>query len=130
LDVEPKGFPCGEEKNLEILNPVTIDSYKSNSVELSVDSSKRQLLFMSESFYPGWKVYVNGEEKEILRANYLFRAIVVEPGKHSVRFEYDPFSFKLGLAITILTILLCGIYFIRRSLRRVAPVEKFSLANK
>jgi len=116
LGKNPKGFDC-EAKNITKLivrGTVEITSYKSNTVDLTVNSKNRQLLFLSDSYYPGWKAYVDGEETEILRANYLFRAIVVTPGEHKVRFEYDPLSFKLGLAISMATILLCGIYFFRR----------------
>ncbi|MBT3184008.1 MAG: YfhO family protein [Nitrospina sp.] len=109
LDAEPKGFPCDEKKAPEKLEPVRVDSYESNTVELSVNSRERSLLFLSDSYYPGWKAYVDGEEVEILRANYVFRAVVIEQGEHRVRFEYDPLSFKLGLAITLLTILICGV---------------------
>jgi hypothetical protein len=119
LDSEPKNFPCNnEEKVLKKQEPVRVDSYKSNTVDLTVNTQSRQFLFLSDSYYPGWKVYVDGVEKEILRANYLFRALIVEPGKHRVRFEYDPLSFKLGLAISVTTLLLCGAYFIRERNRR------------
>ena len=113
LDAEPDGFACDGEKTHEKQEPVRIDSYKSNTVDLMVNSQDRQFLFMSDSYYPGWKAYVDSEEVEILRANYLFRAIIIEPGEHQVRFEYDPLSFKLGLAITFLTILVCGVYFFK-----------------
>jgi hypothetical protein len=113
LDAEPKDFPCDGKEVSGKTGPVIINSYKSNTIELSVHSKQRQFLFMSDSYYPGWKVYINDKPAEILRANYLFRAVVVEPGKSRVRFEYDPLSFKLGLAISLLTILLCGIYFFK-----------------
>lgn len=113
LDAEPKLVPCNGEIAHEKKEPVKIDSYKSNTVDLTVHSESRQFLFLSDSYYPGWKAYVDGEETEILRANYLFRAILVEPGEHQVRFEYDPLSFKLGMAITFLTFLVCGAYFLK-----------------
>ena len=94
-----------------------MDSYESYTVELSVNSREERLLFLSDSYFPGWKAYVNGKKTPIHRANYLFRAIVIEPGKHKVRFEYDPFSFKLGLVITLLSILICGITFFKYRIR-------------
>jgi hypothetical protein len=119
LDAEPKKFPCKKQVgDVEEKGTVKVDSYKSNTIDLTVNSQSRQFLFLSDSYYPGWKVYVDGEEKEILRANYLFRALIVEPGKHRVHFEYDPLSFKLGLAISVTTILLCGAYFLRERNRR------------
>ncbi|MBC8283607.1 MAG: YfhO family protein [Nitrospinae bacterium] len=118
LEMLPTGFPCDKERVHEKPEPVKIDSYKSNTVDLTVNSKSRQFLFLSDSFYPGWKAYVDGEETEILRANYMFRAIVIEPGEHKVRFDYDPLSFKLGMAISITTILLCGVYYLVTSRRR------------
>ena len=115
LDGEPKNLPCNEKRVSQKEEPVKVDSYKSNTVDLTVNSKSRQFLFLSDSYYPGWKAYVDDEKTEVLRANFLFRAIVIEPGKHHVRFEYDPLSFKLGLLITALTILLCCFYFFRRN---------------
>jgi len=128
LDKNPKTFNCARNKSPRAGKDsyVNLTSYQSNSVDLEVKSANRQFLFLSDSYYPGWKAYVDGEETEILRANYLFRAIVVEPGRHKVRFEYDPLSFKLGLAISVTTVLLCGIYYLVARNRRVS---KKSAAN-
>ncbi len=118
LDAEPKTFPCTGEEVGEKQGSVRIESYESNAIDLKVDSQSRQFLFLSDSYYPGWKAYVDDEEVEVLRANYLFRAVVIEPGGHQVRFEYDPLSFKLGLAITFLTILICGAYFFKSRINK------------
>jgi uncharacterized membrane protein YfhO len=61
---------------------------------------------MSETFYPGWKAYVDGKDEEILRANYVFRAIPVGPGSHRIEVVFEPLSFKIGLAVSLLTIFL------------------------
>ncbi len=116
LEEQPEDFDCEKKIYLDLKKHDSVEttSYKSNTVDLAVNSSIRQFLFLSDSYYPGWKAYVDGEEREIHRANYLFRAVIIEPGEHRVRFEYDPFSFKLGLAISVTTILICMGYFLRR----------------
>jgi len=58
--------------------------------------------FVSDTYYPGWKAYVDGKETKIYRANYLFRAVPLTKGKHLVKFVYDPWTFKLGLIISTL----------------------------
>ncbi|MDP2649863.1 MAG: YfhO family protein [bacterium] len=78
-----------------------IVNYLANDIEISVDSKANGLLFLAESYNKGWKASVDGKNVPILRANYTFRAIGVEAGKHSVRFWYDPWSFKLGVYLAI-----------------------------
>lgn len=121
LDKAPQGIDCNTRNFVGNPGSVEIESYKSNTVDILVDSKIRQFLFLSDSFYPGWKAYVDEEETKILRANYLFRAVVIEPGKHRVRFEYDPLSFKLGSAITIATIFICGIFYFRKKFLKESP---------
>lgn len=122
LDKSPETFDCNEQSEIDIQGSVKFEAYNSNSVDLKIDSNARQFLFISDSFYPGWKAYVDGEGKEILRANYLFRAVLIEPGKHTIHFEYDPFSFKLGLTITLLTILVCLIYVFKACVVRPSEI--------
>ncbi|MGE5620121.1 MAG: YfhO family protein [Sphingomonadaceae bacterium] len=71
-----------------------------NEVVVKASLEQPGFLVLSDSYYPGWKVYVDGREDRLLRANYLLRAVHLEPGDHEVRFVYDPLSFKLGLMLS------------------------------
>ncbi|MBU0569676.1 YfhO family protein [Candidatus Micrarchaeota archaeon] len=75
-----------------------------NEVETRVNSSSDAFLFLSESYYPGWKAFVDDEQVEIQRVNYLFQAITVPAGKHRIRFIYDPLSFRIGSRVTLVTL--------------------------
>jgi hypothetical protein len=77
--------------------------YSPNTVTVKVALDRDGYLILGDTYYPGWRSYVDGEEKEILRANYAFRAVLVESGQHTVLFEYDPLSFKMGLIISLVT---------------------------
>ncbi|NQU16847.1 MAG: YfhO family protein [Candidatus Saganbacteria bacterium] len=97
---------------LNKIDEVEIEKYDSDEIILRVTSHKNQLLFLSDSFYPGWKAYINGKETEIHKANYRFRAIVVIPGKQQVVFRYEPFWFKLGAIISFSFCLLTLIFVV------------------
>ena len=62
------------------------------------------VLVLTDAFYPGWKVFVDGKEHTIRRANYLFRGVELPSGAHQVEFVYDPLSFKIGLIVSLLTV--------------------------
>ena len=72
---------------------------------------------MSESYYPGWKAYIDGQKAHIYRANYALRALFLKPGEHKVEFVYDPWTFKVGLIITAITICIVGFFLIRLKAR-------------
>ncbi len=106
---------------------VIITDYKPNRIELSVSLKKPKMLFMSETYYPGWKVYIDGNEGTIYRANYAFRAVPLEPGEHKVVFLYRPLSVILGGVITlsgIVAIVLIGTLFSNSDDRLPRPGQK------
>ncbi len=78
-----------------------IISYEPSKVVIKTDAESSKLLFLSDSFYPGWSASIDGKKTQILRADYSFRAVSVPGGSHQVIFNYDPGSFKIGLALTM-----------------------------
>ena len=57
-------------------------------------------LVLADTYAPGWRVHVDGEEREILRANHVFRAIPVAANDRQVEFDYQPRSFVIGAWIS------------------------------
>ncbi len=81
-------------------------SYLYQRVRCETESGVSGYLVLLDSYYPGWRAYVDGREVEIRRANYCFRAIPVPAGKHQIEFVYKPRPFNIGLALTLLTAVL------------------------
>ncbi|HVT01015.1 MAG TPA: YfhO family protein [Patescibacteria group bacterium] len=92
----------------------TITSYTPNKIVVDVEAKKKSLLVLSDPYYPGWKAVVNGKPSKIYRTDYALRGVIIPEGKSSIAFTYDPESFKIGLAIgfigLILTFANCLIY--------------------
>ncbi|MDL1966735.1 MAG: YfhO family protein, partial [Candidatus Desulfofervidus auxilii] len=95
---------------------VKIIKWSPHKITIETDSKRDGFLVLSEIFYPGWKVYIDGKKGEILRANGIFRAVYVERGQHLVQFTFLPFSFELGLYISMLTLLIGLIICYRKTL--------------
>ncbi|MBU0701316.1 YfhO family protein [bacterium] len=87
-------------------NQVRIDSYQPNKVVIQAKINTPGFLFLGDTYYPGWKAFVDGKETKIYRANYIFRAIEIASGAHKVEFIYCPQVFKVGMLGSICTILL------------------------
>ncbi|RMG12259.1 MAG: hypothetical protein D6731_14195, partial [Planctomycetota bacterium] len=61
-------------------------------------------LVVADVWYPGWRARVDGVPVPVLRADYLFRAVPVPAGRHQVTLTYRPWTFSLGLTITLLAL--------------------------
>jgi hypothetical protein len=75
--------------------------YEADRVEIEAECRSRGVLVLSDVLYPGWKLLVDGRPREILRANRLMRGVALEPGTHRVIFEYRPWTFRVGLWISL-----------------------------
>ena len=78
-----------------------ITRYQQNLVEIETNSDSNAILVLTDSYYPGWKGFLDGKETKIYRADYAFRSVVVPKGAHRVEFKYEPASFRLGLYAAI-----------------------------
>ena len=90
-------------------NNVVITKYQPNRIEVDCASDSDTYLVLSELFYPGWQAYLDGNKAQILRADYLLRAVPLTAGRHNVAFVYRPASFLIGAAITVFTLFLGAI---------------------
>ncbi len=86
---------------------IRLVSYRPNEVILTSESDGDGFFYVSDTYYPGWRAYVDGQETKIYRANLAFRAIEVPAGKHTIVFRYVPVSFYIGCGLTFVGILLC-----------------------
>lgn len=96
------------------IDQVLIKSYHNNSIELYCDMKSDGLLVVSDLFYPGWKVYVDGEKADIVRTDDILRGVYVKEGSHSVTLVYEPDAVKVGLVVSFAGVMLLIIFMITR----------------
>ena len=87
---------------------VRIVSYEAERVHLEADVRAPALLVLADSFYPGWRATVDGAAAPILRADLMFRAVALSPGRHTIVFSYEPSSWRWGAAISLATCTVLG----------------------
>ena len=63
------------------------------------------LLVVRETFDRHFRCTVDGVPTEVLRANYLFRAVPMGPGEHTVEFAFVCPELRIGMVISLFTIL-------------------------
>jgi len=87
---------------------VEILEYENNKAVYDV-KGKKGFLVLSERFsnFPGWQA----DGKEILKANAITTSVFVD-NDEKITFKYKPRSFRNGLIISSLTLILIVIYFV------------------
>ena len=100
--------------NAEILQ------YTPDRVIIKTQGNANSLLFLSDTYYPGWNVYIDGKQSKIYLADYTFRAVALPKGNHTVEFIYEPLSFKIGILLSGIGVLLgIGIGFLLKRKKRL-----------
>ena len=93
-----------------ILPQVTLETYLPNKLTYKFNSALRQaqgpsadkyLVVFSEIWTEkGWKLFVDGQEQPLLRANYLLRCALIPNGNHEIVMEYAPKAWKVGNTVS------------------------------
>ncbi|BAU09728.1 hypothetical protein LEP3755_02030 [Leptolyngbya sp. NIES-3755] len=97
------------ERSLSLKSPplvdatATIAALEETKVTVTTDAKSPAFLVLSDVYYPGWTVKVDGKPERLYRTNYVYRGVSLSAGKHQVEFEYRPTSFHIGLGISTAT---------------------------
>jgi hypothetical protein len=76
-----------------------------NTVRIEVDFPEAGYLVLAEMNDHGWEAFLDGERVPVLQADYVFRAVRVPAGRHTVEFSYRPLAFWVGAVLSGLAIL-------------------------
>ena len=74
--------------------------YRFSGVSASSTTADYLVVFSEIWTSKGWKMYIDGQEQPLLRANYLLRAALVPSGEHEIIMEYAPKAYKAGNTVT------------------------------
>lgn len=103
---DPGPLPGGKTTPTEL---ATITEYRRNSVALSARCESPCLLVLTDLYYPGWVVTIDGRPDSIVRTNYLLRGVRLEAGEHEVIFSYQPKPFYIGAALSACSLAIAGL---------------------
>jgi hypothetical protein len=102
----PLGFhlPKGDET---LPGEARITKWGWNIVDVEFDATRDAVLVLADAYYPGWEAHLDDKTPlEIFPAYHLFRGVQVPAGRHTIEFEYRPFSFRLGAILSVAALLL------------------------
>jgi len=124
LEKEPEIVPNPEPENIKTGTNVSarITSYEPDEVKVETSLPRPGFLLLLDTYFPGWTANVNGHSARIYQADYNFRAVSLPAGKSTVRFSYRPKSLRLGLALSVTSLLAIGGVWFR--LRKRPPVGR------
>jgi len=83
---------------------ITSAQWGINAVKMQVGVPRRAIFVLTDSYYPGWTVLVDGQKQPLLETDYDFRGVALQPGVHTVEFRYRPLSFGIGFLITLVSL--------------------------
>jgi len=96
---------------------IAMTTYHPDHISYTSNTTEQQLAIFSEIYISeGWNAYVDGNKVDLLKANYVLRAIEIPAGEHKIEMKYEVPSFEtanlisIGLTIVIMLILAFGFY--------------------
>lgn len=77
---------------------------KGSKIVLDLRNNTEGFLVLSEIYYPGWRVFVNGEEEEVLVADSLFKAVRILDQSNKIEFIFRPRTFIIGCYVSLISL--------------------------
>lgn len=78
------------------------DRNSPNEVKVLAETDQTARLVLAQTWYPGWRAWVDGRRQPVDTAQSVFRSVLIEPGKHQVTFRYQPGGFVAGIFLGLL----------------------------
>lgn len=91
--------------------PVVINQFHPGFWEVQAEGPG--WLILGEAYDPGWSVSIDGAESQpTTRAQGMFQAVLLPEGQHTVQFAFAPPRLKIGLFVTLLSVLGIAVAFV------------------
>lgn len=85
----------------EASGQVRVIEYGLRRVVLETHADGRAFLVSSETYYPGWRAWIDGKPSQLRLTNVAFRGLSVPAGRHRVEMEFRPAILGYGLILSL-----------------------------
>ncbi|NJX15199.1 YfhO family protein [Tamlana crocina] len=84
------------------LSNIEIKEVNPNYLKYQSNNENDGFAVFSEIYYPhGWKTFIDGEEVDHMRVNYILRGMPIPKGEHVIEFKFEPDVVKTGSSISL-----------------------------
>jgi len=92
---------------------ITAEENKPGRITVSVERVLTgSILMYPENNYPGWLVYVDGQNRELLTIDGTFLGVQLDEGDRKIEFIFNPVAFRIGLIISIVFFMVASLLFV------------------
>jgi hypothetical protein len=110
-------FVSGADDQLRVVR------FEANRIALVTHFSKKTFLVYNDNFHDQWRVFIDGHLQRLYRANYAFKGVWVDEGRHRVEFVFGNWvenAFYFSLIFVMFGLLVFIIFgFLRTFLKKV-----------
>jgi len=98
-----------------------VERPRAERIRVSIAPASDAFLVVRESHHAGWRATVDGQKREIVRANFLVMGVPVRAGESSVELVFDPASVRVGFALSALGVAALGLVAAWPRAKRASP---------
>lgn len=120
LDVEVLEKSINKLKESQLENVVI----HKNVITGTIDVKEEGMLALSIPYEDGFKLYVDGEEKNIEILYDFFMGVQLSEGVHDIKLVYMPVGFNISLVISLVFIVLSVLYIIYNDTKKFKKIKK------
>ena len=88
------------------LDQVSMTRHEADRVVIAANMACPGMVILSDTWFPGWRVTVDGQTAKIEQAYGLVRGVLVGAGPHILVMRYLPASFLVGASMTLCAIVM------------------------
>ena len=85
---------------------VRVTDYRANQVTLQASSLSGGEVILTDLFYPGWEVTIDGQPANARRVEGMYRGVDVPAGEHLIVWKFLPKSVVRGLLVSVVAVLI------------------------
>ncbi|MDF2881109.1 MAG: multidrug resistance protein [Clostridiaceae bacterium] len=90
---------------------LNIEQFSDNYISGNISVTSDKMLYFSIPYDKGWTALVDNKDVQLHNINIAFMGLPIDAGEHKIELKYNPPGFSIGLYITIITIIILGLYF-------------------
>ena len=116
-------FPSDTDPVDQSVGSCELESFQNARIIARCQAIRPGVAVFLEQFDAGWNASLDGQPSPILRVNLAMRGVFVRPGTHRIVLSYAPPGWKLGITLSMISLLLLAVFLFADRLHRRSPLK-------